>query len=343
MDFVYFLSSYMPDASYGGKRVYADMVEQAVAADKLGYRGVAIPEHHLINILMVPSPLQMAVKIASATSRIDIITSIAVLPVHDMRIFAGEVVQAHMLTDERLVLGVGRGAFAYEVGRLGTPIEETRPKFVESLDVLNALLTQEEVSWNGDYYKFEPLTIMPRPAGKIPMMIAAMAPDSIFDSARRGYHIQTTPLSGDHDVLLQQVDAFRRGKAAGGEAAKHIRLSLQRGTYLAKSDADARNKIELAYEYYKRFENIRGPGQTTRGMIVPLPRKQTHEQLAANLMICTRNEMIDRLGVYAECGIDEVFTPNGYGQPHAETLEMMQRFSEEIMPLFKARQPVRAA
>jgi flavin-dependent trigonelline monooxygenase, oxygenase component len=67
MDFTYFLSAYMPDGSYGGKRVYADMVEQAVLAEKLGYRAVAIPEHHLINILMVPSPLQMAVKVAAYT------------------------------------------------------------------------------------------------------------------------------------------------------------------------------------------------------------------------------------------------------------------------------------
>ena len=80
-----------------------------------------------------------------------------------MRIFAGEVVQAHMLCDERLVLGVGRGAFAYEVARLGTPIETTRPEFVESLPVLEALLTREEVSWQGEFYNFEPLTIMPRP------------------------------------------------------------------------------------------------------------------------------------------------------------------------------------
>jgi alkanesulfonate monooxygenase SsuD/methylene tetrahydromethanopterin reductase-like flavin-dependent oxidoreductase (luciferase family) len=333
----------MPDAAYGGKRVYADMIEQAVAADKLGYRGVAIPEHHLINILMVPSPLQFAVKVAAVTKRVDIVTSIAVLPVRDMRIFAGEVVQAHMLTDERLTLGVGRGAFPYEVGRLGTPIEATRSKFVESLEVLNALLTQEEVSWNGEYYNFEPLTIMPRPVGKIPMMIAAMAPDSIFDSVKRGYHIQTTPLSGDHSVLLNQVDAFKRGKAEGGEQAQHTRLSLQRGIYLAKNEADVKHKIDLAYEYYKRFENIRGPGKISHGMIDPLPRQQTHEQLAQNLMICTRAEMIDRLAVYAECGIDEVYAPCGYGQSPAETLEMMQRFSEEIMPHFKAKQPSRAA
>jgi alkanesulfonate monooxygenase SsuD/methylene tetrahydromethanopterin reductase-like flavin-dependent oxidoreductase (luciferase family) len=343
MDFVYFLSSYMPDASYGGKRVYSDMLEQAIAADKLGYRGVAIPEHHLINILMVPSPLQFAVKIAAATKYVKLISSIAVLPIRDMRVFAGEVVQAHMLTDERLVLGVGRGAFPYEVGRLGTPIEATRAKFVESLEVLNALLTREEVAWDGDFYKFEPLTVMPRPCADIPMMIAAMAPDSIFDSVKRGYHIQTTPLSGGHEILLQQVNAFKQGKAAGGEKSRLARLSLQRGVYLAKSDTDARHKIELAYEYYKRFENIRGPGRISNGMIEPLPRKQTHEELAENLIVCTKAEMIDRLALYAECGIDEVFAPCGYGQAHEETMEMMQRFSEEIIPHFRIQTPVRAA
>lgn len=346
MEFVYFLSSYMPDAAYGGKRVYADMVEQAVAAEKLGFRGVAIPEHHLINILMVPSPLQMAVKIAGMTSHIDLITSIMILPVRDMRILAGEIVQAHMLCDERLVAGVGRGAFDYEVSRLGTPIGKTREKFVESIQVLEALLSQPDVSWDGAYYKFDPITIMPRPQGKVPLMVAAMAPESIFDSARRGYHIQTTPLSGSHDVLLQQVDAFKRGKAAGGEKARHARLSLQRGLYAARNAADARQKIEMASEYYKRFFNIRGPGLVDRGMIRALPREQTLEELSQNLMVCPPSEMIDRLAVYAEAGIDEVYCPCGYGQSHAETLEMMQRFSEEVMPHFvpkKAPSPVRSA
>lgn len=337
MDFTYFLSSYMPDGSYGGRRVFADMVEQAVAAERLGYRGVAIPEHHLINILMVPSPLQLAVKVASVTRRIDLITSIAVLPVRDMRIFAGEVVQAQMLCDDRLVLGVGRGAFPYEVARLGTPIEVTRPKFAESLQVLEALLTQEEVSWNGEFYKFDPITVMPRPDSPIPIMVAAMAPESIFDSARRGYHIQTTPLSGGHEVLLRQVDAFNRGKEAGGERSRGARLSLQRGLYAASDKAEAARILGRAYEYYKRFENIRGPGQISNGMIEPLPRKQSIEELAENIIICPPAEMIDRLAVYAEAGIDEVFAPCGYGQSHQETLDMMQRFSEEVMPHFTRR------
>lgn len=39
MDFNHFLSSYMPDPAYGGQRLFADMVEQATTAERLGYRG----------------------------------------------------------------------------------------------------------------------------------------------------------------------------------------------------------------------------------------------------------------------------------------------------------------
>ncbi|MEA2779426.1 MAG: hypothetical protein QOK29_970 [Rhodospirillaceae bacterium] len=338
MDFTHFLSSHMMDKSYGGKRTYQDMVEQAVMADRVGYTAVVLPEHHLINILMLPSPLQMAVKVSCLTKKINLITSVAVLPIRDMRIFAGEVVQADMLCDGRLMLGVGRGAFAYEVGRLGTPIEITQRKFDESLAVLEALLTEEEVSWDGEFYKFEPLTIMPRPMRPIPLMLAVMAPDKIYDGAKKGYNIQTTPLRATHEYLLEQVNAFHRGKADAGEKGRGKRISLQRGMYLARDEADAKEKIAFAHEYYKRFDNVfTGPGVVHHGVIEPLPREQSAEELGRNLVICPRSEMLDRLGAYAEAGIDEMIVTSNFGQPQEETLDMMQRLAEEIIPHFAAR------
>ncbi len=333
MDFNHFLSSYMPDPGYGGRRLYRDMVEQAVQAEKCGYRGVSIPEHHLINILLVPSPLQLAVKIASVTSRIDLVTSVAVLPIRDMRVFAGEVVQADILCDGRLTLGVGRGAFAFEIERLGLPMAETKKKFEESLAVLEALLTREEVSWDGDYYRFDPITVMPRPERTIPLMLAVMVPEGIYHTARKGYHVQTTPLQASHAVLLDQVNAFHRGKAEAGAAAKGNRLALQRGIYLARDAADARAKLELASTYYQRFDNVyTGPGIVDNGCIRPLPRKQTIEELGRSLIICERAEMIDRLAAYAEAGIDEVIVTSNFGQEQLETLDMMARLSAEVMP-----------
>lgn len=334
MDFNHFLSAYLRDPASGGTQLYKDMIEQAVQAENCGYRGISIPEHHLINILLVPSPLQMAVKIASVTKRVEIVSSIAVLPIRDMRVFAGEVVQASILCDGRLVLGVGRGAFAYEIERLGTPMTELKRKFEESLSVLEALLTKEEVSWDGEFYKFDPITVMPRPEKPVELMLAVMVPEGIYHTAKKGYHVQTTPLGATHDVLLGQTTAFHRGKADQEKKVSN-RLSLQRGVFLAKNAADARAKLELAHDYYSRFDNVwSGPGIVERGAIKVLPRKQTIEELGQSLLICEAEEMIDRLGTYVEAGIDEVIMTSNFGQNQSDTLDMMERFATKVMPHF---------
>jgi alkanesulfonate monooxygenase SsuD/methylene tetrahydromethanopterin reductase-like flavin-dependent oxidoreductase (luciferase family) len=106
-----------------------------------------------------------------------------------------------------------------------------------------------------------------------------------------------------------------------------------RGVYLARSAADARAKVELAYRYYERFDNVfSGPGLVDRGIIRPLPRSQSIEDLGKSLIICGRDEMVDRLGAYAELGIDEVIVSCNFGQEQSETLDMMARLSSDVMP-----------
>lgn len=337
MDFNHFLTSYMPNTNIGSKIHFDNMLNESVIAEKLGYTTVSIPEHHLINILMMPSPLQMAVKIASITKKISITTGIVVLPLHDMRTYAGDVATADILTDGRLILGVGRGAFPWEMKRLGTPIEISKEKFVESLDVLQLLLKNKEVSYQGKFYDFEPLTIMPRPTSSpVPMMIAAMNLESIKDAATRGFHVQSTVLSGTKDLLLSRVNAFKEGCEILGEKGKLLKLSMQRMAYLAKDDNDAKEKIKMAYEYYKRFDNMfTGPGKVKEGNVEPLRREQSLEELKENLLICTLNEMIDKLSIYAETGVDEVILSSSFGQSHNDLIQSMQRIGENVIPYFK--------
>ncbi|MFN4141606.1 LLM class flavin-dependent oxidoreductase [Aestuariivirga sp.] len=337
MDFIHFLSSHMLDPSVGGKRLYWSVVAQAVHADALGFTGVGIPEHHLINILLIPSPLQMAVKVAAHTKRVKLVTSVCQLPIRDMRIFAGEVVQAQALSDGRLMLGVGKGAFGFETARFDVPIEATKPQFEEDLRLLEALLTQEEVSWSSERYSFAPLTIMPRPEDPIPLMVAVMNPPGIEAAAKAGYHVQTTPLGGSHQQLIDQVTAFTRGKAAAGRPLDTT-LSLQRGLFLVSGEKERRYIAERAFAYYQSFDNVfGGAGIVDRGVIRPLPRSQTMEELSQNLLLCGKEEMIDRLSVYAELGIDAVLTTSNFGQDEQMTLDMMSRFAEEVMPHFRRR------
>ena len=337
MDFCIQLSADYPDKSYGGDLVYQDMIEQAVLADQLGFESVAMTEHHLINCLMMPAPLQFAVKVAAHTQQINIITAVVVLPLHDMRVFAGEIVVADIFTEQRLLLGVGRGAYKFEMERLGVPIIETQERFDESLDVLKALLSEEEVSWSGEYYNFEPLTIMPRPvrSGGPPMMIAVVNPANVYSYARKGMHIQTTPLSGDRGLLERQVENFNLAKSELGENENDITLTLSRVAFISNSERDRRRHVETAHAYYSRFDNVfTGPGIVDSGMIRPLPRKQTLEELAENILICSPDEMVDRLAPYAELGIDRMVFNINFGVDQKEQLECVQMLGEEVMPHF---------
>ncbi len=345
MDFSIQLSADYPDKNYGGDKVYQDMLDQAILADQYGFDAVSITEHHLINCLMMPAPLQFAVKIAAHTQNIKIMTSVAVLPLHDMRVYAGEVVVADIFTEGRLLLGVGRGAFRYEMERLGVPMEETRARFDESLEVLLALLTEEEVNWDGEYYHFESLTIMPRPVrpGGPPIVIAVMNPEGIYHCTRRGFHIQTTPLSGNHQLLVDQVAAFKRAKAEMGAKGQDLSLSLSRVGFLASSEAEKQERIREAYDYYSRFDNVyTGPGLVDAGMIRPLPRKQSMEELAESLLICTRQEMIDKLAPYAELGIDRLILSSNFGSDPQLTRDALQHFAQDVMPFFTGSSSARA-
>ena len=336
MEFVHFLSSHMLNPAEGGRALYRNTVEQAVQAEVLGYMGVGIPEHHLVNILLIPSPLQMAVKIAAHTRSVKLMTSICQLPLRDMRVFAGEVVQAQALCEGRLMLGVGKGAFGVETGLMGVPMAETKARFEEALAVLEALLTRAEVSWDGRWYRFDALTIMPRPEDPVPLMLGVMAPPGIEAAARKGYHVQTTPLGAAHGVLQEQVAAFQRGRAEGPGGN---RLSLQRGIYLVRDRAEQRRMVEQAYLYYKSFDNVfGGPGIVDQGIIRPLARAQTVEELGQNILICEAGEMIERLAEYQALGIDDVIVTSNFGQPQGETLAMMERFAAEVMPQFRGRQ-----
>jgi len=176
---------------------------------------------------------------------------------------------------------------------------------------------------------------MPRPMRDIPMMIAVMDINGIYHCARRGFHVQTTVLSATHDVLLERVNAFHRGKAEAGEVGRDLTLSMQRMAYCARDEKDAREKLELAYGYYSRFDNVfTGPGIVANGAVEPLPRKQSIDELGENLLICAPAEMIDRLGMYADAGIDELIISAGLGASNEESLEEMERFAGEVMPHF---------
>lgn len=78
------------------------------------------------------------------------------------------------------------------------------------------------------------------------------------------------------------------------------------------------------------------------GAIAELPGTRTIEQLNENLLICPPTEMVDRLGSYAELGIDDLIMNVNVGLSREESAEAIERFAAEVMPHFAGKPRRRA-
>jgi alkanesulfonate monooxygenase SsuD/methylene tetrahydromethanopterin reductase-like flavin-dependent oxidoreductase (luciferase family) len=168
-----------------------------------------------------------------------------------------------------------------------------------------------------------------------PIMMAVLNPEGIYQCTKKGFHILTTPLSGDDQLMLDQVDGFNRAKQELGQKGEDLSLSLSRVAFIAKNEKDKREKLEMAYEYYSRFDNVfTGPGKVSHGMIDILPRKQSMEELDESLLICSVEEMIDKLSPYEEIGIDRLILNMNFGASQKDTMTSIQQFAEKVSPHF---------
>ena len=208
----------------------------------------------------------------------------------------------------------------------------------ESLDLLKRLLTEYEVSYESDLYKFDALSITPRPVQKPhpPLWIAAVTPTAIYHSVLKGYHVMTTPLRESLDAAMGQIDAFHQGVADAGDAAKDRKFSMLRMLYVAKNKADAREKLEIANANDQRFHNVfTTPGTVKNGAIVPIDTQRTLEEVNENLIIGTAQECVEKLTPYAERGLFDFLVNMSFGATSRDVMGSMERFARDVAPHFQ--------
>lgn len=109
-------------------------------------------------------PVAMLSALAGVTRRIRLGTMVLVLPLRNPAYFAKEWATFDWLSGGRSILGVGVGWHEEEFRLMGVPHRERGARMDEMLEAVTALWAGDEVSYRGRYYRFERLTIEPKPA-----------------------------------------------------------------------------------------------------------------------------------------------------------------------------------
>jgi probable F420-dependent oxidoreductase len=145
-----------------------DMGAYLRRAEDLGFETAMLIDH----LLVAPpayrvtwlEPLTLLSALAGVTRSIRLGTMVVVLPFRDPVAFAKEWATLDLLSGGRTILGIGVGWNREEFAALRIPYRERGRRTTEMLEAITALWAGDDVSYEGRFYRFEGLTIEPKPA-----------------------------------------------------------------------------------------------------------------------------------------------------------------------------------
>ena len=175
--------------------VYRGELRLADLAEPLGFESVWGVEHHFTDYTMCPDVLQFLTYMAGRTERIQLGSMVVVLPWHDPMRVAEEIAMLDNISGGRLILGLGRGAGKVEFDGFRQSMDESRPRFVESAQMLLRGLETGFCEYDGTYVQQPRADIRPAPFKSFRgrTYAAAVSPESARIMAELGVGILIIP------------------------------------------------------------------------------------------------------------------------------------------------------
>ena len=179
-------------------------------------------------------PLGTLTFLAGCTSRIRLGTTVLILPYRLPVATAKQLASLDVLSDGRLILGVGVGWMAEEAAVLGMPWDHRGRRSDEQLQIFERLFGDPQPSFDGEFYSFPEVGFEPKPIQQpVPVWVGGATPAAFRRTARfgHGFHAAFQPI----EVVRDEWRAVGAACEAIGRDPAELTLSLR--LYL---DPDAR-------------------------------------------------------------------------------------------------------
>src|SRR5882672_9739218 len=125
----------------------------------------------------VPEVMTSLAAIAARTQKLKFGPSVLVLPYRTPVVAAKEMATIDWLSRGRLFPAVGVGVeLPREFDASGVPFKERGRRTDETIKILRLLWTQDEVSYQGEFFKLDRVTIFPKPCKSPPRWRSARCP-----------------------------------------------------------------------------------------------------------------------------------------------------------------------
>ncbi|MFZ1092063.1 MAG: LLM class flavin-dependent oxidoreductase [Xanthobacteraceae bacterium] len=316
-----------------GALLMQTLIEQVRVADQAGFHGFSMGEHYNIPGLQRLHQIPALARLCAEVKQCEVGTAVTLIGLRHPVTLAAELASLDVINQGRSFVAFGLGYRDEELNAFGLSKARRLRAFVEGIEIVRRLFTEDHVSHAGKAFNIRDVTVDPKPLQKPrpPIWIAANSDAGVKRAAGIGDGWMIGPHSAIEE-LDRQVKLFRQEWSAARKTGKPD-LPIIRETFVAESReravAKARPCLEQLYRSiyikWKQNEAMSDPNELSWGF----------ERLAKNRFVLgSPEECIDQIKEYEErLGATYMlvrfdWTP---GLPQEDVLQSMRLFGEKVI------------
>ena len=303
--------AHLPLVDFGTPASLPGLKAYARCAAGLGYRYLCANDHLLFARPWLDGPTALTAVIAESQD-MTLATTVSLPVIRGPVQLAKTLAAIDILSDGRLVVGVGPGSSARDYAAAGVSFDERWQRFGESIPMLRAVLAGDQ-TFEGTFYSSRGIDLEPRPARRPtpPIWVATWgSPAGLRRVARTGdgwlaSAYNTTP------------ERFGEGRARlAEELAREVRTE------------PVPNAIATAWMYVT--EDTRIADRILLDVLAPLLNRPVEELRSLSLPIGPAEVCAERLAAFADAGAQRLFV-----WPVRDEVRQLEVFCERVMPMLR--------
>ncbi|HTS14424.1 MAG TPA: LLM class flavin-dependent oxidoreductase [Candidatus Sulfotelmatobacter sp.] len=177
------------DESLGHIPSYPELRDLSRQAEASGLDSIWVFDHLLFRFPGQPTTgihecWTVLAALADATERVELGTLVMCTAFRGAALLAKMAAALDVISEGRLILGLGTGWHEPEFAAFGYPFAERVGRFEDALTIITGLLRDGQVDFHGRFETADDCVLLPRPTRRIPILVAARGPRMLRLAAR---------------------------------------------------------------------------------------------------------------------------------------------------------------
>lgn len=373
-DAIGFAGTPLDDRRYSNERlasVFEISKDIAQHMERLGYDILWSAEHHFQRegYECIPNLSTWGIFLAQHTKRLKFGCAFNVLTMwHPLRL-AEDFAVADILTNGRMIFGIGRGYHTREVETFGAPMLDdaaNRELFEEQFEIIMKAFHEDAFSHSGKHYTLPPevpyrgyqlkeITLVPRPIRRpveVWQPIVSGTPRAFDFMAKHG--IKGVMLGTAEQYIDQWIHAYQDANARHGRPLQlGENLALGLWAYLGDTHDQAKRALQPMFEEHVKFAAPLGMLRYRQDQMQQLGPTGVARHIAAGVdfddvlgkkaWICgTSGELTAYLKDIERRypGLEHIILGFPFGATAADFKDQLERFARDVMPAFRGPAPM---